>query len=237
MLDFREENVTKDSNLPEAYGALRDLLERRYSCRAFLPDIVERETIERIVEAAQQVPSWCNAQPWQVVVCSPAETDTLRSALTKLDPARPDAPDVPFPSGYHGLHQERRRACAWQLYDSVGVVRGDRAASARQSAENYRFFGAPQVAIVTTERELGAYGVLDCGAFVTAFMLAAETLGISSIAQASIASRADVVRRHLALPDNRQVVCAISFGKADSNHPANSFRTPRAPVEEVIDWR
>ena len=229
--------MTRHSELPEAYRALRDLLERRYSCRAFLPDVVPRETIEKIVEAAQKVPSWCNAQPWQLVVCSPAETDALRGVLMQLDPGRPDRPDIPFPTGYHGRHQERRRACAWQLYDAVGVARGDRAASAQQSAENYRFFGAPQVAIVTTERELGAYGVLDCGAFVTAFMLAAEALGVSAIAQASIASRGDVVRRHLALPDNRQVVCAISFGKADSEHPANSYRTPRAHLEEVIDWR
>ncbi len=223
--------------MPGAYWALQDLLEARYSCRAFLPDVVARETITQIVEAAQKVPSWCNAQPWQIIVCSPGETEALRRVLTQLDPARPGAPDIPFPTGYRGLHQERRRACAWQLYEAVGVARGDRAAAARQSAENYRFFDAPQVAIVTTESELGPYGVLDCGAFVTGFMLAAEALGVSAIAQAAIAAYADVVRRHLALPDNRQVVCAISFGKADSNHPANNFRTPRAPLSEVIDWR
>jgi len=40
---------------------------------------------------------------------------------------------------------------------------GDREASKRQTLENFRMFGAPHVAIITTERKLGTYGVLDCG--------------------------------------------------------------------------
>ena len=223
--------------MSEEFEILDALLSRRRSCRAFLPDPVARETVEEIVLAAGKVPSWCNAQPWRLVVCSPEETESLRGVLTALDPDRPDQPDVAFPTGYHGLLQERRRACAWQLYDAVGVKRGDRAASARQSAENFRFFGAPHVAIVTSERELGPYGVLDCGAFVTTFMLAAEARGIAAIAQASIASDAPVVRRHLAIPEDRLIVCAISFGKPDPDHPANSFKTPRAPLAEVMEWR
>jgi hypothetical protein len=46
--------------------------------------------------------------------------------------------------------------------------------------------------------------------------------------------RSDLVREHFALPTNRRVVCAISFGYADENHPANGFRTDRAGMSEVI---
>ena len=42
--------------------------------------------------------------------------------------------DFPFPERYEGVYQDRRRECAWQLYDSVGIARGDRAASAEQAA-------------------------------------------------------------------------------------------------------
>ena len=31
--------------------------------------------------------------------------------------------------------------------------------------------------------------------------------------------------------------CAISLGFEDPAHPANGFRTDRAPLAEVIDWR
>jgi hypothetical protein len=34
----------------------------------------------------------------------------------------------------------------------------------------------------------------------------------------------------------RQVVCGLSLGYADTTHPANQFRTTRAPVEAVVDW-
>ena len=42
--------------------------------------------------------------------------------------------------------------------------------------------------IITTDEALGVYGVLDCGAWVNNFMLAARSLGIASIAQAALGS-------------------------------------------------
>jgi nitroreductase len=100
--------------------------------------------------------------------------------------------------------------------------------------ENYRFFGAPQAVVITTPKELGAYGILDCGAFVTAFMMAAEAKGIATIAQASIAEMSDIVRETLDIPEDRDVLCAISFGYSDAAHAANQFRTERAPLDEVL---
>ncbi len=78
--------------------------------------------------------------------------------------------------------------------------------------------------------------MVDCGAFITSFMLAARARGVASIAQAAIAWHAPVVRAHFGIPEHRTIVCAISFGLADESHAANSFRTERAPLEEVINW-
>jgi nitroreductase len=93
--------------------------------------------------------------------------------------------------------------------------------------ENYRFFGSPQAVVVTTPKELGAYGVLDCGAFVTAFMMTAHAKGIATIAQASIAEMSEIVRDTLGIPKDRDVY-------ADADHPANQFRTERASLDEVL---
>src|SRR3546814_13607617 len=65
----------------------------------------------------------------------------------------------------------RRRECGLQLYDAVGVAHGDRAASGAQAARNFVLFDAPHVAIVTSRRELGAYGAVDCGAYVGTFQI------------------------------------------------------------------
>ncbi len=220
-----------------AMETLDELLSARHSCRAFLPNQIPRETIRQIVETAQKVPSWCNAQPWQLIVTEGRQTDAFRAALMDAALRMSARPDIAFPVRYSGVYRERRSACGWQLYDAVGVSKGDRAASARQMQRNFALFDAPHVAIVTTPVELGAYGVLDCGAFVTGFALAAQALGVGSIPQAAVAGMADTVRGHFGLSSDRQVVCAISFGREDKGHPANGFRTPRARLGEVVDWR
>jgi nitroreductase len=215
---------------------LERLLRNRHSCRGFLPTPVPRVTIRRILDLAQRTASWCNAQPWQVTVTSGAATERFRAALLAHAAASPPAPDIPFPRDYLGVYRERRRACGFQLYDSVGVARGDRAASAEQTLENFRLFGAPHVAIVTSDEALGAYGAVDCGAYVATFMLAAESLGVASIAQAALATFAPFVRAHFGIPEGRTMVCGISFGFRDPDHPANGFRTARAEIDEAVSW-
>ncbi len=221
-----------------AATVVESLLKQRHSCRGFLPTPLPRATIEQIAAMAQATASWCNAQPWKLTLLSGKARDQLSAALVDAAQAgRPSAPDFDWPAGYPGELGERRRACGFALYDSVGIARGDRSASARQALENFRFFGAPHVAVITSPVELGTYGAVDCGGYVATFMLAAQSLGVASIAQAAIASWSDVVRRTLDLPAERRVVCAISFGLEDAAHPANGFRTARADASEVIDWR
>lgn len=219
------------------------LLARRYSCRAYLPREVPRATIERILAAAQRTASWCNAQGWHVTVFSGAATTRLAEALyahAVANVARMgSAPEYEFeaPSEYRGVYLQRRRECGGQLYDSLGIGRGDRERGVRQALENFRFFGAPHVAVVTSEASLGAYGALDCGAYVSNFVLAANALGVASIAQAAVASYSPFLREYLSLPPERKLVCGIAFGYADETHPVNRFRTSRAPLEEAVAWR
>ena len=217
--------------------AFARLLDGRYSCRGFRPEPVPRATIQRILATAQRTASWCNAQPWQVVVASGDAAEGFCQALLAAAGQPPEAPDFEWPREYHGAYKERRRACGLALYDAVGVTPGDREASARQARQNFHLFGAPHVAIVTSDDALGVYGAVDCGAWVANFMTAAWSLGVASIAQAALASRPALVRAHFGLPPDRRVVCGISFGHADDAHPANGFRTTRAALDDVVSWR
>jgi nitroreductase len=216
--------------------ALETILAERHSCRAFLPDPVPREQIVALLELARRAPSWCNTQPWRVIVTSDAGTEEVRRGLVSWARENPPTPDLDFPNRYEGVSLDRRRECAWQLYERVGVQRGDREGSARQTAKNFELFGAPHLAVITTERALGTYGAIDCGVYVAHFLLAAHSLGIATIAQAAIASCAPYLRQHFALGEHRQVVCGISFGYPDEEHPANGFRTTRAEVDEMVTW-
>jgi len=219
-----------------APGAFERLLKERYSCRAFLQSQVDTATIARMLEIAQRTPSWCNSQPWQVLITRGAATERFRHAIFEYASGHKPTPDFAFPREYHGVYLERRRACGFQLYESVGIARGDRVASARQTMENYRLFGAPHAMIVTTDEALGVYGVLDCGAWVNNFMLAARSLGVASIAQAALAAHPDFTRSYFGLSKDRLIVCGISFGYEDADHPVNRFRTGRAAVDGVLTW-
>ncbi|MFD1508095.1 nitroreductase [Lacimonas salitolerans] len=222
--------------MTDQHDTLLALLTERHSCRAFRPDPVDHATIAQVVATAQRVPSWCNAQPWQVTITDPAATARLSAALLHAVDTDTPRPDLDWPVRYTGVYQERRRTCGFQLYDSLGIARDDRGARTAQMLENYRFFGAPHVAIITSEADLGAYGAMDSGGFVAAFTLAAKALGLATIPQAAIAAYAPTVRAELAIPDTRLILCAIALGHADPDHPANAFRTERAAPDQVIDW-
>lgn len=212
------------------------LLRQRHSCRAFDGRPVPRGIVEAILGVAQRTASWCNAQPWQVYIVSGEPLTDLRATLYEASATEPARPDLPFPQQYRGVYQDRRRACGWRLYESLGIAHGDREASARQVRENFRMFGAPHVAFVTAPRELGIYGVIDCGAWIANFMLAAEGRGVATIAQAALASYPDLVRRTLHIDEDRLLVCGVSFGYEDHAHPANRYRLGRASIAESVVW-
>ncbi|RFP88328.1 nitroreductase [Rhodobacteraceae bacterium 63075] len=213
------------------------LLAARHSCRAYLPRAVPRELIERVTDAAARAPSWCNAQPWQLVITEKDSTERLAAALTEHAAQSAMQPDLPWPTAYEGRYKTRRFDCGMQLYDAAGIARSDKPARAAQMMENFRFFGAPHMALVTAPSALGPYGAIDCGGFVTAFCLAARAAGLGSIPQAAPAGFAPFLRDWFALPEDRDILCAISFGYPEETAPINSFRTPRATAGEIIDWR
>jgi nitroreductase len=222
----------------EPIDVLEDLLGERFSCRAFRPDPVPRATIERILTAAQKTASWCNSQPWQLSIASGAAVKKFRDVIYPAASGGGGARsgDFPFPREYRGIYLARRRESGFQLYNSLGIPRGDQAGYAKQALENFNFFGAPHVAIVHTDEALGVYGAIDCGGYVTSFMLAAQALGVATIPQAALAFHSELVRRHFGLGDDRKVVCGISFGYPDRSHKANSYRTTRAGLADTVTF-
>ncbi len=48
----------------DLYTAIKE----RRSCRNFLPDPIDQNTIEKILEAATWAPSPLNSQPWEFLV-------------------------------------------------------------------------------------------------------------------------------------------------------------------------
>lgn len=244
----REEILSHDSLDTDSTRALSTLQARRFSCRKYLDKPVSAKLLERIFELAQLSASWCNAQPWQVLVTRGDGTERFRELLYKTasnDALAANSPeqrsseqrrsDLPMPAGYTGCRKERRRKQGRQLYNAMGIL-GDRDSSARFTLENFRFFGAPHAAVFTSARELGSYGVLDAGIYLGNLMLVMESFGIASIPQAALAVYGDVVRQFFQIPDDRDIICGMSFGYADHKNPVNGYRTDRADLSEIVTW-
>ncbi len=221
---------------PDA-AALDRLLKERHSCRAFLPQAVPRAIQEEILRTAQRTGSWCNSQAWQVTIASGAAVERFRQAMVQAESSgQRTGGDFPFPAEYKGVYLERRRDCGFGLYNAVGVPRGDKAGYARQTLENFRLFGAPHVAILTSEPGLGVYGAVDVGGYVQVLMLAMQAHGVGSIAQAALAGHSGLAKSLLGVPQERLMVCGISFGYEDKDHIANSYRLGRADISEAVTW-
>lgn len=213
---------------------LEAILTQRFSCRGFTDRPIGGDTLRRLFTVAQRTASWCNSQAWQVHLLSGDDTAALGKRLIDHVATSSEAPDIPGPERYDGVYQDRRRACGFALYNAVGLERDDKEGRVRQMLQNFRFFGAPHTAIVTSPTTLGTYGVMDCGGYVANLLNAAEALGVNAIAQAAPAMYADAVHDLLGIPEDRNVVCAVSLGYADPHHPANGFRTEREDVDVAV---
>ncbi|GGO74972.1 nitroreductase [Nocardioides deserti] len=213
---------------------LADVLSTRHSCRAFRSDEVDADILDRLFTLAQHTPSWCNTQPWHVHLVSGPAITRFSTELTDHVLSGSRRADLGMPAGYFGVYAERRRESGHALYEAVGVARDDKPARRAQALLNYTFFGAPHVAVITTDRDQGTYGAIDCGGYVATLTNTATALGLGSVAQAAIAMCSDKVREFLDLPEDRLVVCAVSLGYPDLEHPVNGFRTSRARIEDVV---
>ena len=222
---------------PSDLDAVQRLAATRSSCRAYLPDPVPHAVIETVLGIAARSPSWCNVQPWHLtVIGGEARRDLGERLLAAHDNGGTRRPDVAFPGDYAGSYGERRRESGLALYQALGITRDDKARRAQEMRRNFDFFGAPHVLLISAPAELGAYGMLDCGLLVGAFLLAAEAAGLGAIAQASVALHAELLRDVLHLPPSRKILCAVAFGYPQRDHRVNGWRTSRAELSQVATF-
>jgi nitroreductase len=215
--------------------SLVDLLARRHSCRAFLPEQVPADVLMTIFESAQRAPSSCNSQPWSVYLTSGSATADFATALTAHVRAQdePD-PDIDLNPIFTGTYLDRKRTCGMALYESIGIERSDYASREAQMLRNYQFFDAPHVAVFTSAGSLGATGLIDTGGFMVTVGLLAQELGVATVSQGAIALYAGFLHDYLHIPGDEVVIGAMSIGYEDIEHPINGFRTDRANAAEVV---
>ena len=212
------------------------VLGARKSVRAFLPSPVPRERLAAVFAAAQHAPSWCNTQPWRVVVTEPPRTDVVRDALVTAAKSGLPSPDVPFPLDYPEPYLSHRRACGFALYGAMGIARDDKARRYDAWLRNYQVFDAPHLAVVAVDRRLGPYALIDIGVWLGQLLAAVTAEGLAACSMASIAAYPKVLREHLGFTAELDILFGIALGFEDEASATNQFRTSRAPIDANVTF-
>ncbi len=223
-------------------SAVDEVIQSRYSCRAFLPHPVPHTTIEEILAVASRAPSGTNIQPWKAWVLTGATkaavTERLLAAFDDPEEAATHAdPYQYYPKQWISPYIDRRRKVGLQLYGLLGIQKGDAKRMHEQFARNYKFFDAPVGLIFTVDRVMEQGSWLDYGMFLQNVMLAAKARGLDTCPQAALIQFHRIIRQTLEIPDNETLICGMSLGYADPAAPENTLRTERAPLSEWVAFR
>jgi hypothetical protein len=86
-------------------------------------------------------------------------------------------------------------------------------------------------------KSFGIGVALDVGMYVQTLMLAMQSRGIGSCAQAALRAYPDLVAGQLGIPQDEQILCGLSFGYEDASVAANRARQPRDPISKNVFFR
>ncbi|MDP7390545.1 MAG: nitroreductase [Alphaproteobacteria bacterium] len=213
-----------------------EAIESRKSIRAFTDQPVEKELLDKLLQISQRSPSGTNTQPWYVYLCTgdvkQAITDDVLKMAAEGKLKKYEDYDY-YPPVWRDVHQARRRAVGWGLYGLLGIEKGDREGSARQSARNFKFFDAPVGLFVTVDSYVTRGSWADAGMYIQTIMLAARGLGLHTCPQAAWIPLQEPVFKHLGIPDDQELVTGMSLGYADKDAIENTLVSEREDVSNV----
>lgn len=213
---------------------LERLWRERSSARAFRNEPLTRAELDAVFEPAQRAPSWCNVQPWRVVVTMPPATAAISQRLQQAATSGLPQAELPFPLDYPPPYKAHRQACGVALYQAMGIAKDDKARRYDAWLRNYALFDAPHLAVVACDRRLGPYAYVDVGVWLGYVLTAAAALGIETCPMASIAAYPAPLRAALPIAETDIILFGLVLGHADVTAPANTTRTTREPVAANI---
>jgi len=214
-----------------------EAIRTRKSIRGFKPDPVPKEVLREILDIALRAPSGVNSQPWEVAVVGGQALESIkRENVEKLESGDTGNHDTPG-QAREGVYKQRQVELAIQLFQLMGIERGDKEKRAEWLKRGFRFFDAPTAIILYADRSLGESGpLLDIGTLAQTICLAALDYGLGTCIEGQGVTYPDVVRKHTGIPESKRIVTCIAIGYPDWDFPANQVVTKREPVDNIATW-
>lgn len=214
-----------------------ECLESRRSVRAFTAKKVARETLLRVLEAANRSPSFMNTQPWEVFVASGDKKEALAKALYEAaaSEATPN-PDLAYPKEWPEPMVKRFTDHRLRRFKALGIDPTDQEKVRRSNLRNFQFYGAPCVLFVGLEKSLTPWSVLDLGLFTGSLLLAIHDQGLGAVPQAATMAYAELIRKELGIPSTISLLLSIPVGYPDPAAPVNQYQSTRRGLDEYVRW-
>jgi nitroreductase len=201
-------------------------IETRRSVRAFRPDPLPADVLDKILGAASASPSYTNTQPWEVAVVCGKKRDELAEKLLGLAKAKaPTAPDLPQPKAWPPALDTRSREHGARRLSTLGLARDDAGGREKLRLMNFEFYGAPCAVFLFMDASLGEWSIFDMGLFAENLILAAHSLGVESCLQASVTGYAPEIKKFLGVAPDKKLVIGISLGYPDDTAVLNTYRS------------
>ena len=216
-----------------------DVVMGRRSIRGFKPDAVPKDLIRDVVRLATRAPSSMNTQPWYFHVVTGEPLDRIRTGNTENNLAGvPASREIRMHGPYDGVHRERQKAIALQLFEAMDIAWEDKQRRQDWVLRGFRQFDAPVSIVVTFDKSLtdNDIAIFDCGAVVNCLVNAAWSKGLGAVINGQGIMQSPVVREHAGIPDEQVIMSCVAMGYPADAFAANEVVSTRRRVDEVVSF-
>jgi 2,4-dienoyl-CoA reductase-like NADH-dependent reductase (Old Yellow Enzyme family) len=138
---------------------------------------------------------------------------------------------------FKGRYKERQFMQGKLYHEGLGVSRDERQGRREANLLNYKFYNAPHAALlfmpsVGDNVQIAA----DIGMYAQTFLLSLTAHGLEGVPQTILGFFADIIREHLAIPDELKMMFGISFGYGDKEGNGYGIKMARSPIEENVTF-
>jgi len=194
---------------------VREAIRKRRSIRAYRPDGIPEDVLERLLEALRLAPSGGNRQPFKFIVVRDQATREKVAAACRWKPGRP--------------HGHEFVAEAPLVIVACGSEK-DAVTRFYKDGEASLTMGVAPDAIDRDPADINNLMAVDMAIALDHLSLAATEEGLGTCWIAALDERE--LRRVLSVPDDMRVLFVMPVGYAVSWPEAR----PRKPLEEIVCW-
>jgi len=192
---------------PKASMTVMDAINKRRSVRAYLPQKIDRATIQILLAAAVRAPTAVHEEPWAFVIVQ--DTSMLKRLSDRAKPL--------FAEEAHRSHLDRG-GHALDLFKSP----------------NFNIFYNANTLIVICGRPVGPFVAADCWLAAENLMLAASSMGLGTCVIGSAIPVLNVpgVKAELGIPAEISAIAPVIVGAPSGETPLTPRKEP-----QVLAWR